>query len=59
MRALRVALIVLIAACRDAPPPRATLAEYLGALAGADEAAREREVAGWQLDRAEQVVRAQ
>lgn len=52
MPALRVALIVLIAACRDAPPPRATLAEYLGALAGADDATRAREVASWQLDRA-------
>ena len=52
MLALRVALVVLIAACRDAPPPQATLAGYLGTVSGADEATRTREVAGWQLDRA-------
>jgi hypothetical protein len=50
MRPALLALIVLIAACRDAPPARATLGEYLGTLAGADAATRAREVAAWQLD---------
>ncbi len=52
MRALRIALIVVIAACREPPPPRATLADDLATLAGADEATRARAVASWQLDRA-------
>lgn len=52
MRGLRVALIIAIAACRDAPPPRATLGEYLATVASADEGTRARAVASWQLDRA-------
>lgn len=50
-----VALLVMTAACRDpvaAPTVRTTLAEYLGTIAGADEATRTLEVATWQLDRA-------
>lgn len=49
-----VALLVLTAACRDPMPPppvRATLAEYLGTIAGTDEATRTLEIATWQLDR--------
>ena len=48
----RIALILLIAACRESPPPRATLTAYLETLALADEATRAKAVASWQLDRA-------
>ncbi len=52
MRALRIALIVVIAACRESPPPHATLPEYLATLASADAATRADAVASWRLDRA-------
>ena len=52
MRSNRIALIVVIAACRDAPPPRATLAQSLATLASADAATRADVVARWRLDRA-------
>jgi hypothetical protein len=49
-----VLVVMLAGGCRDAPPPSrpATLAEYLATVAGADEASRAREVAGWKVDRA-------
>ena len=49
-----VALFVVTAACRDPEPPpsvRATLADYLGSIAGIDEATRTLEIATWKLDR--------
>ncbi len=52
MQARRIALFVLIAACRESPPQTATLAGYLGSLTIADEEARADAVASWQLDRA-------
>lgn len=50
----RALLALAVAACqRDAPPPAPKpLAAYLGALAGADEAARREAVESWKIDRA-------
>jgi hypothetical protein len=51
-------IVVTGAACRDAAeqappaPPRRALAEYLGSVAGIDEASRTLEVSTWVLDRA-------
>lgn len=52
---MRLAVLALcVAACqREAPPPtRKTLAAYLGALAGADEAIRREAIASWKIDEA-------
>jgi len=52
----RALVLVVVAACHDAPRPPAgspeALVAYLQGVAGADEVTREREIAGWQLDEA-------